>query len=57
LGLRVCNVCKVFQVEKHFQVLDWFCVSIDFMMLSGFKASGRTANSQILCKVKGFRMG
>ena len=49
---------NVFKAGKHDQVFDRIYISVGFMTLSRFNASGRAANSQILlvCNLKVFRM-
>jgi len=51
-------VFKVFEVRNRVQVFGGMFVSFDFTMLSGFNASGHTANSHIVlaCNLKMFRM-
>ena len=58
MRLEVCNVSNLFEVGKPVQVFDWIFVSVEFMTLSGFNASWRAANSQILlsCNVTVCRM-
>jgi len=48
LRLRVCDIYKVLEVGKCVEVFDWIFVSVEFTTLSGFNASGRAVNSQIL---------
>jgi hypothetical protein len=51
-------VFKVFMVGKWVQVFNVICVSVEFMMLSGYNPLERTANNQILLawNLKVFRL-